>query len=108
MALRTIPIRRAASRTNLVMGGDRELVMFSILLAAVLIFMSQDWIAVGVGIVMWGGSLFLLRKMAKSDPMLRHVYLRSLKYNQSYYAPRATPFRKNTGTQGKRYERVKK
>nr|WP_249441415.1 hypothetical protein [Escherichia coli] len=36
------------------MGGDRELVMFSILLAAVLIFMSQDWIAVGIGIVMWG------------------------------------------------------
>ncbi|WP_199832257.1 conjugal transfer protein TrbD, partial [Salmonella enterica] len=54
MALRTIPIRRAASRTNLFMGGDRELVMFSILLAAVLIFMSQDWIAVGIGIVMWG------------------------------------------------------
>jgi type IV secretory pathway TrbD component len=108
MALRTIPIRRAASRTNLFMGGEaRELVMFSILLAAVLIFTSQDWIAAGVGIGIWG-ALFLLRKMAKSDPMLRHVYLRSLKYSQPYYAPRATPFRKNTGTQGKRYERVKK
>ncbi|HCB2140854.1 TPA: conjugal transfer protein TrbD, partial [Escherichia coli] len=82
MALRTIPIRRAASRTNLFMGGDRELVMFSILLAAVLIFTSQDWIAAGVGIGIWGGALFLLRKMAKSDPMLRHVYLRSLKYSQ--------------------------
>lgn len=63
MALRTIPIRRAASRTNLFMGGDRELVMFSILLAAVLIFTSQDWIAAGVGIVIWAGALFLLRKM---------------------------------------------
>ncbi|MDB7837034.1 conjugal transfer protein TrbD [Klebsiella pneumoniae] len=69
---------------------------------------SQDWIAAGVGIVIWAGALFLLRKMAKSDPMLRQVYLRSLKYSQPYYAPRATPFRKNTGTQGKRYERVKK
>ncbi|MBW5357141.1 conjugal transfer protein [Escherichia coli] len=88
MALRTIPIRRAASRTNLFMGGDRELVMFSILLAAVLIFTSQDWIAAGVGIGIWGGALFLLRKMAKSDPMLRHVYLRSLKYSQPYYEPR--------------------
>lgn len=82
MALRTIPIRRVASRTNLFMGGDRELVMFSILLAAVLIFTSQDWIAAGVGFAIWGGSLALLRRMAKSDPLLRQVYLRSLKYNQ--------------------------
>lgn len=103
MTLRTIPIRRVASRTNLFMGGDRELVMFSILLAAVLIFTSQDWVAAGVGIAIWAGALALLRRMAKSDPMLRQVYLRSLKYNQSYYAPRATPFRKNTTTQGNRY-----
>ncbi|PVZ82647.1 conjugal transfer protein [Serratia sp. S1B] len=104
MALRTIPIRRVASRTNLFMGGDRELVMFSILLAAVLIFTTQDWIAAAVGIAIWGGSLALLRRMGKSDPLLRQVYLRSLKYNQSYYAPRATPFRINTATQGKRYK----
>ncbi|EHT8580968.1 conjugal transfer protein TrbD [Salmonella enterica] len=104
MALRTIPIRRVASRTNLFMGGDRELVMFSILLAAVLIFTSQDWIAAGVGFAIWGGALALLRRMAKSDPLLRQVYLRSLKYNQPYYAPRATPFRVNTATQGKRYK----
>lgn len=103
MTLRTIPIRRVASRTNLFMGGDREMVMFSILLAAVLIFTSQDWVAAGVGIAIWAGSLALLRRMAKSDPMLRQVYRRSLKYNQSYYAPRATPFRKNTTTQGNRY-----
>ncbi len=39
--------------------------------------------------------------------MLRHVYLRSLKYSQPYYVPcYAVP--QNTGTQGKRYERVKK
>lgn len=108
MTLRTIPIRRVASRTNLFMGGDRELVMFSILLAAVLIFATQDWIAAGVGIVIWAGALTLLRKMAKSDPMMRQVYMRSLKYNQSYYAPRATPFRNNTIGQGKRYTEGKK
>ncbi len=32
------------------MGGDRELVMLSILLAAVLIFTSQDRIAAGVAL----------------------------------------------------------
>ncbi|EAT5352653.1 TPA: conjugal transfer protein TrbD [Enterobacter hormaechei subsp. steigerwaltii] len=104
MALRTIPIRRVASRSNLFMGGDREMVMFSILLAAVLIFTSQDWIAAGVGVAIWGVSLALLRRMAKSDPMLRQVYLRSLKYSQAHYAPRATPFRINTTAQGNRYK----
>ncbi len=58
-------VGRLQERTSC-MGGDRELVMFSILLAAVLIFTSQDWIAAGVGIGIWGGALFLLRKMAKS------------------------------------------
>ena len=38
MALRAIPIRRAGNRENLFMGGDRELVMFSGLLAGALIF----------------------------------------------------------------------
>ncbi|EBM5962885.1 TPA: conjugal transfer protein TrbD [Salmonella enterica subsp. enterica serovar 16:l,v:-] len=104
MALRTIPIRRVAARSNLFMGGDREMVMFSILLAAVLIFTTQDWIAAGVGVLIWGASLALLRRMAKSDPMMRQVYLRSLKYNQKYYAPRATPFRNNTTAQGNRYK----
>jgi hypothetical protein len=42
MALRTIPIRRAGNRENLFMGGDRELVMFSGLLAFALIFSAQE------------------------------------------------------------------
>lgn len=65
MTLRTIPIRLVASRKNLFMGGDRELVMFSILLAAVLVFANQDWIAAGFGILILYGALALLRKMAK-------------------------------------------
>ena len=42
MALRKIPIRRAGNRHNLFMGGDREMVMFSGLLAAILVFAAQD------------------------------------------------------------------
>ncbi|MET0937545.1 MAG: conjugal transfer protein TrbD, partial [Luteibacter sp.] len=43
MAIRTVPIRRAGNRDNLFMGGDRELVLFSGLLAAALIFSAQEW-----------------------------------------------------------------
>ena len=59
MALRTIPIRRAGNRDNLFMGGDRELVMFSGLLAAVLIFAAQDWTAAMIGVAMWIASLWI-------------------------------------------------
>jgi type IV secretion system protein VirB3 len=103
MALRTIPIRRAGNRHNLFMGGDRELVMFSGLMAFALIFSAQELRATVVGLLLWFGSLFLCRLMAKSDPRLRFVYMRHRKY-ESYYPARSTPFRVNTSSQGKQYK----
>ncbi|MCP4284150.1 MAG: conjugal transfer protein TrbD [Gammaproteobacteria bacterium] len=102
MALRTIPLRRAGNRDNLFMGGDRELVMFAGLLAGALIFSAQEVRATLFGIALWFGALFVCRVMAKSDPKMRHIYLRHRRY-QGYYAPRSTPFRENTALQGKRY-----
>ena len=103
MALRTIPIRRAGNRDNLFMGGDRELVMFSGLLAFALIFSAQELRATVIGLLLWFGALFACRLMAKSDPKLRFVYLRSRKYKR-YYAARSTPFRVNPNSQGKQYK----
>ena len=100
MALRAIPIRRAGNRENLFMGGDRELVMFSGLLAGALIFSAQEVRATVFGIALWFGALFALRLMAKADPKLRHVYLRHRRY-KPYYPARSTPFRDNTPSQGK-------
>jgi len=103
MALRTIPIRRAGNRDNLFMGGDRELVMFSGLLAFALIFSAQELRATVVGLGLWFGALFMLRVMAKSDPKMRAVYLRHRRY-KPYYAPRSTPFRDNPPSQGNQYK----
>lgn len=94
MALRKIPIRRAGIRDNLFLGGDRELVMFSGLLAFALVFSAQELRAAVVGMLLWFGSLYLFRLMAKSDPKLRFVYLRHRRY-QAYYPARSTPFRIN-------------
>lgn len=95
MALRTIPIRRAGNRENLFIGGDRELVMFSGLLAGALIFSAQELRATVFGLLLWFGALFVCRLMAKSDPKLRHVYLRHRRY-KAYYPARSTPYRENT------------
>jgi type IV secretory pathway TrbD component len=102
MALRTIPIRRAGNRENLFMGGDRELVMFSGLLAFALIFSAQVLRATVVGLLLWFGALFACRLMAKADPKLRFVYMRHRKY-KPYYPARSTPFRANPASQGKQY-----
>ena len=94
MALRTIPIRRAGNRHNLFMGGDRELVMFSGVMAFALVFSAQDSRATVFGVLLWVLALYLFRLMAKADPKLRQVYLRHRRY-RAYYAPRSTPFRVN-------------
>jgi type IV secretion system protein TrbD len=103
MATRTIPIRRAGNRVHLFLGGDRELVMMSAVVAGALIFTAMSWDATIFGVLLWLFALFSLRLMAKADPMLRSVYLRHRQY-AGYYPPRATPFRVNTPSQGRRYQ----
>ncbi|MDP1615514.1 MAG: conjugal transfer protein TrbD [Methylococcales bacterium] len=103
MALRAIPIRRAGNRENLFMGGDRELVMFSGLLAFALIFSAQELRATIVGLLLWSGAIYTFRVMGKADPKMRFVYLRHRRY-KTYYPARSTPFRINTGSQGKQYQ----
>ncbi len=103
MALRKIPIRRAGNRDNLIMGGDRELVMFSGLLAFALVFSAQELRASVVGLLLWFGALYALRIMAKADPRMRQVYLRHRRYTP-YYPARRTPFRDNPASQGKQYQ----
>jgi type IV secretion system protein TrbD len=102
MALRTLPIRRVGNRDNLFMGGDRELVMFSGLLAGALVFSAQDLMAGVFGALLWFGALYAFRLMAKSDPKMRFVFLRQRRYKK-YYPARSTPFRVNTSSQGRQY-----
>lgn len=102
MAVRTVPIRRSGNRDNLFMGGDRELVMLSGLLAGALIFSAQEFKAFVAGVTMWLLAIFLFRVMAKSDPKMRHVYLRQRRY-RPYYAARSTPYRVNGPAEERQY-----
>lgn len=90
--LRMTEVRRALHRANLLMGGERELVMFTALVAGGLIVTAQTWIATLVGLGLWFGLIGFLRAMAKADPRLSHVYTRHLQY-QPYYPARSRPFR---------------
>jgi type IV secretion system protein VirB3 len=101
-ALEHVPIHRALTRSNLFLGGDRELVMFTGLLAGTMVFYAFEWKSAVVGAVFWFFSVSILRLMAKHDPKLRFVYMRHRIY-KPYYPPMSTPWRNNTESQGKQY-----
>lgn len=91
---RRITIHKAGVRPILFMGGDRQMVLFSGLISGVLIFACMQLVPVVFGIALWMVSLFVLRRIAKADPLMRNVYIRHLMY-QRYYPARSTPFCEN-------------
>jgi type IV secretion system protein TrbD len=94
MALRRVTLHRAGIRPHLFLGGDRELVLFSGLIACVLIFGCLQWQTIVTGVTLWTVALFILRRMAKADPLMRSVYMRHRNYRR-YYPARSRPYRRN-------------
>lgn len=93
MSLHRNRIHRALSRPNLLMGADRELVLMTGLTAVILIFVVLTLYSVLFGIAIWIVIVGLLRLMAKSDPLMRQVYVRHISFAH-HYRPTATPWRK--------------
>lgn len=86
-------IHRALSRPNLLMGADRELVLLTGLASAILIFVVLTWYAAVLGAAIWLVAVAALRMMAKSDPLMRQVYVRHIAYRPAYRAT-STPWRR--------------
>lgn len=86
-------IHRALSRPTLLFGADRELVLVTGLAAIILIFVVLTAVSAIIGFAIWIVIVGLLRMMAKSDPLMRKVYLRHIRY-RPFYRPTSTPWRK--------------
>lgn len=93
MSLHRNRIHRALSRPNLLLGADRELVLVTGLAAVVLIFVVLTVYSALLGLAVWIIIVGLLRMLAKSDPLMRQVYIRHISYKH-YYLPTAAPWRK--------------
>lgn len=87
-------IQRALSRPNLLLGADRELVLLTGLVATILIFVVLTIYSALFGIAVWLSIVGTLRMMAKSDPLMRQVYLRHIFY-RSYYKATSSPWRRD-------------
>jgi type IV secretion system protein VirB3 len=72
-------------RPLLVLGGERELVMASGMIAAILAFTLGDLILAAVGVGFWLLSLLVLQRMAKHDPQLSRIYVRHV--NKKIFYP---------------------
>ncbi len=83
---RETSIHQSANRPHLILGGDRELVLFSGLTAACVAFTVATWWGAAFAITFWIVAVAVLARMAKADPLLRHVYLRHIRYKPFYPA----------------------
>src|SRR5690349_16761245 len=83
---REILIHCSSNRPQLLLGGDREMVLFAGLTAACLAFTLATWWGILVGLVVWIGAIAILSRMGKADPLLRRVYFRHIHYAPFYRA----------------------
>ncbi len=73
-------------RPVLFMGADRELTLITAFACLIVGVYSFSPLIIAVSITIWVVIVHFFRLMAKSDPLMRHVYVRHIKYNISYIA----------------------
>jgi len=83
---REIVIHQSANRPNQILGGDRELVLVTILVSVSLAFSLATWWGVGLSFLFWLTAIAVLQRIGKADPLLRQVYLRHTRYRAFYPA----------------------
>jgi type IV secretion system protein VirB3 len=83
---REVIIHQSANRPNQILGGDRELILIAALTAVSLAFALATWWGICISVGFWIAAVAVLERMGKADPMLRHVYMRHIRYRAFYPA----------------------
>jgi type IV secretion system protein VirB3 len=97
---REVKFHQSANRPNLLMGGDRELVLLSALFAGIFVFSIGKLWGIPVGAAIWIVCAAGLSRLGKADPMMRHVYIRHIRY-KTFYAAKSGLHRQASGSPGK-------
>src|SRR5579872_704693 len=85
-APRQIAIHPSVDRPRLILGADREMVLFIGLISAILVFALVTWWSILLGTGLWLTGVALLVRMGKADTQMRKVYLRHVRYQAFYPA----------------------
>lgn len=81
-------MHRAMHRANLLAGCERELILVTGMVTALLVVVAMNWFAAGVGAAVWVVCAGVLRAMGKADPVMSKVYVRHVRY-RAYYPARS-------------------
>lgn len=100
MEARKVAIHQSLHRHNFVLGAERELVMTSALLALLVGVGGMTLISGLCAGTFWVSSIFVLRRMAKADPLMSKVWMRSIR-QQDYYHSKASCWRPVGGYKAK-------
>jgi type IV secretion system protein TrbD len=80
------PMRASLNRPQLLMGGDRELVLLSGLLLALMAVSVMSFLSFLIAGISFMAIVAVLARMGKEDPLMRKVYARHLAYRDFYPA----------------------
>ncbi|HAA02064.1 MAG TPA: conjugal transfer protein TrbD [Syntrophobacteraceae bacterium] len=84
---RRIPIHRSLNRPQMMLGGERELVLFAALLAVLIVVSGMNLFSFLTGLALWSLAIAVLIRMGRVDPELSKVYQRHIRY-RAYYPPK--------------------
>lgn len=96
MEARRTPIHQSLHRHNLVLGAERELAMSSALIALLVGVGGLTLLSGIIAIVFWLAAIFVLRRMAKADPLMSKVWMRHVR-QQDFYSAKASRWRPQGG-----------
>ena len=100
MEARRALIHQSLHRQNLVLGAERELAMSSALIALLVGVGGMTVISGIAAFVFWLAAIFVLRRMARADPLMSKVWLRHVK-QQVFYSAKASRWRSLEGFKAK-------
>lgn len=92
MEARRIPIYQSLHRHNLVLGAERELTMLAAMIALMVGIGGLTLLSASVAALFWFVAIFVLRRMAKADPLMSRVWRRHIR-QQSLYEAKASRWR---------------
>lgn len=104
MEPRKAPYFKSGIRHNLLMGGDRTLIVMVLAISGILVWVYTFVWWADVAAVLWFlAGRFWLRRVAKADPLLFRVYIKGLMYSRlyakgGYYPARCNYFAKPLST----------
>lgn len=90
--MRRATVHRSLYRRILVLGAERDLVLLSGSIVAVLALGGRSALSIGAAVLVWFCSLYAFQRMGKADPYMSKVVSRHLK-QQEFYDARSTPWR---------------